>query len=156
MATKKVTKYTIKAKCKRQRGDSLTTATRSFDSIDADYMSDPVNPNNMLKYLQPLITDTITGFTLVKEEEYALGEDFSTVQAGVNEWEDELSNMKLTNVYTDGDATKKESLTYPSTDQTAAKYKAYALERAESMGYDWQALYGDVIGTSDTRVWVAD
>lgn len=151
------TSFRISAKGKKQTGESVTSITRTISDIDnADFISDPDNAERLLKDLQPLITDTITGFTIIREQEYTLGEIFGTVQAGINEWEDELSNMKLVNVYTNGDADKKESITRPSTNATPALYKTYAQTRAQTYGTDYDALYGDITGTSDTKVWQAD
>ena len=151
------TTYRISAKGKKQNGDTTSSITRNIADIgNADFIADPDNAEALLRDLQPLITDTLTGFTIVKEDTYQFGEIFGTVQAGINEWEDELTNMKLVNVYTDGDDNKKESINRPSTNATPAMYKSYAQKRAEAYGSNYDALYGDVLGTSDTKVWVAD
>ena len=157
MATPTSTTYRISAKGKKQNGNSTSSITRNIADIsNVDFISDPDNAEALLRDLQPLITDTLTSFSIIKEETYQFGTIFGTVQAGVNEWEDELSNMKLVNVYTDGDDNKKENINRPSTNATPAKYKAYAQNRAESYGLSYEALYGDVVGTSDTKVWQAD
>lgn len=157
MATKASTSYRISAKGKKQNGNTTSSITRNITDIgNVDFISDPDNAETLLRDLQPLITDTLTGFSIIKEETYQFGTIFGTVQAGVNEWEDELSNMKLVNVYTNGDGTKKENINRPSTNATPAKYKAYANNRAESYESGYDALYGDVVGTSDTKVWQAD
>lgn len=151
------TTFKISAKGKKKNADnSISNITRSITDINnADFISDPDNAEMLLRDLQPLITDTLTGFTIIREQTYEFGEIFGTVQAGINEWEDELSNMKLINVYTAGNETKKESINRPSTNATPALYKTYAQNRAQSYG-QYDALYGDVVGTSDTKVWQAD
>ena len=156
MATPTSTTYRISAKGKKQNGDAVSSITRNITDItNVDFISDPDNAEMLLRDLQPLITDTLTGFSIIKEQTYQFGTIFGTVQAGINEWEDELSNMKLVNVYTNGDDTKKENINRPSTNATPAKYKTYANNRAQSYGL-YDALYGDVVGTSDTKVWQAD
>ena len=113
------TSFRISAKGKKQTGDAITSITRNISDIDnADFISDPDNAEQLLKDLQPLITDTLTGFTIVREQTYQFGTIFGTVQAGINEWEDDLTNMKLVNVYTNGDTDKKENITRPSTNAT--------------------------------------
>ena len=82
----------------------MSSITRNITDItNVDFISDPDNAEMLLRDLQPLITDTLTGFSIIKEQTYQFGTIFGTVQAGINEWEDELSNMKLVNVYTNGD-----------------------------------------------------
>lgn len=148
-------RYGIKISAKKKKGESVNSVTRTLSDMNEDYISDPANPDALVGKLQPLITDTVTGFTIVTEQEYALSAESATVQAGINEWENELNNMKLINYYTDGDENRKENIARPSTNQTEATYKKYADERAASYG-NWDALYGDVVGTSDTKVWQAD
>lgn len=107
---------------------------------------------------QAVITDTITGVTLV--EEMSLDTDFQGnfgTAGGTDSVWAEVTNLKLINSFTDGDNTYKTTLNRPATAATEQQLKAQAVAAAElSTLSSANAISGYYTGSTVSTAWQND
>lgn len=153
-------KYTIKLSIERNKNGAIVKGTRTLNPQNQSYNPDwlevnnpvamNVKVNNLIEAYQPLITDTITGYSVVTE--YGGGKVTVTASAGSEDWQG-IEDVKLINSYTDGENSIKETITRAATNQTADQMRIFAVRNSQAMGDDINAISGYFTGSTVRSAW---
>lgn len=150
-------RYSIRLDIKRTNSSgAVTSGTRYLNpttgpSFTSNLAASPSAQRELVNLYQPLITDTITGFTLVTEDDSNTAA--ATVAPGVVDWED-ITNVKYVNTYA-GDSDFTERINRSGTTASDTDIAAYMTKMEYYLQGEYSAVESHLTGTSDTTVWTA-